>query len=309
MSLAATVGQLLDKVSDLIVGPVQGTVLATAKDLSVVVPQGLQASLPDGRLIRVTKGKRVTTAATAVSVRLLYLAPTVPVAANFAAVAGGLTATWQAGTGADGPVAVPDNLTATGTTTAFGFTARAAPLRIASFVESTDVRDPEDLFKAGAIGGVSLVLTDPEVKTISGGGIVDISESRIMLREVVWKIRANIATNAPSKERRIKARDVHDNLCAVLLGATVGDSQLRLGPWKLVRRDPNADSWELTIITQLWTDGRVLQLEAVDGLPDFEDLDALITVPGDTDQPGPFRVETINKTTNAFDNGFNEGFA
>lgn len=304
MTLAAQLAQILDKLSDLVVGPSQGMVTASSTTSeTIIVPQGLIAQLPDGRLVRARYGLRVGITPRPVSVRMLYLAGSMPAARNFAPVPGGLVATWQASAHA----ALPVGLSATGTTSgAFGYSARAAALRVASCVESSELSD-EDVFKCGAVGGVVLIVLDPETKPMSGGADVA-GDGVLQFREATWKIRANISTQAPVAGRRIKAREVHDHLVAVLQGAAVGDDQLTIGTWRLVRRTKAADCWELSCASRIYSEGRALQPEAFDSLPAFTHLGGKVIVPGDGLQPAPFRMLLNIGTSRAFSRGFDSGF-
>lgn len=298
-SLSDTAAQLFDKISDLVVGPVQGTVLATALDTTspIVVPQGQIGALPDGRLVRALYGKRVRTTA-GIPVRLLFLSPSVPRAGQFTAIASGTTVAWQ------NP---PPGISPTGVaTSAFGHTARAGIVRIVSAVEYVDVQAEDDLFKAGAQGGSTVILLEPEVLPIEG--ISESGEQRYQLFKTLWKIRVNVSTSATDKNRRVAARLLFDNLVDMIQGAQVGDSPLQIAGWKLVRRAPGTDSWELRVIAQFWSDGRAMQPEAVAGLGTFADIAATIVLPGDTDQPNPFRVSTTLATPNAFSDAFDDSF-
>lgn len=309
MSLASTVAQILDKLSDLVVGPVRGTILASATQGIVTVPQGLLAALPDGRLVRVVQGKRVGTSPSPISVRLLFLAPSAPTAGNFAPVADGLTATWRASVnGASGPALIPEFLSPTGITTMFGYTSRAATVRVGSCVEACELNADEDLFKCGALGGASIVILDPETGPLSGSTFNQAGNEWIEFRQATWKVRVNVSTMAPAKGRRVAARDLQDNLLEVLQGASAGDDQITIEKWKFVRRGAGVDTWELTIGTKDYSEGRSLQVEAQAGAGAFTKFVAGIVLPGDADQPAPFRVRTTVGTSRGFDSGFDSGF-
>jgi len=92
-SIGSVTAQLFDKLSDLVVGPVQGMVVATSTSGTVILPQGTYGVLSDGRLVRVRRSTRVTTTATFVPCRLAFLTPSYPAPSNFAAISQSTTTT------------------------------------------------------------------------------------------------------------------------------------------------------------------------------------------------------------------------
>lgn len=277
-SLAAVALQIADKVCQLITGPVVGTITTTATVGEVEVPIGQMATI-GGRRVRVIKRTPVTTTPTLVPVRLEWLAPSMPNANNFAAVAAGTVATW---------VAPPANLVATGTTSQLGPGSLAGALKIGAFVEHDSDDGPADTFAAGATGTATLCLFSPSVERIG-------SENFVMtgLYEATWGLRLALNDVGQQKERRTRARDAFDAIVAALHGAAAGDDVIRVRRFRPVKKPGWNQAWDLDLLTRVEIDGLPLR----EANPDFVDADIIVKIPGDADQPSPHRVLERAETT------------
>jgi len=116
-----------------------------------------------------------------------------------------------------------------------------------------------------------------------------------MEARVLWVLRVNFGTLEQLKDVRARANTVFDRLCASLMGASVGEDVVSFVSWK---RAPKSGlySRNLTFATKELCTGRINSAPQTTQ-PAFSRLDATITIPGDTDQPSPFRVETQNPTS------------
>lgn len=276
--LATTASQLLDKLTDLVSGPVRGLVSTTASS-ATWLPQGTMGTLPDGRRVRVIKATQVGTSSTAVPCRLEFLAPAYPKANNFAAVANATVVTW---------VSPPANIAATGTTNAFSAGTQATSLKVGSLVEYDQLADAADEFSAGSNGDVRLILLEPEGKSIGGE-----SYEQRGWYEFVWVLRANFVQLGQRKDQRSNARNLFEKLNASVGGATVGDDVARIGSWKRVKGKPY--SWEAEIFTRNAIDGRINVAPQTTSQNAFDGANLIVTLPDDADQPTPFRV--LDQTT------------
>jgi hypothetical protein len=266
-SIADCAAEILDRICDVVTGPVVGTISATCSLGRVRIPRGQMATLPDGRRVRVTHNTWVEGTDT-VPVRLEHLAPSVPAANNFRATAAGTVATW---------VSPPASIDATGTTSVFASGARAGSMKIAALAEY----DSPDAFPAGAQGTASLILVSPSLRSVAGPGM----RSRA-LYEATWRLRLNVYDNAEQPVRRTRARDAFDAIDASIVGAFAGDDIIRIGSWVPIR---DGIAWEATLLTRIVNDGRVLA--DADSGDDLEGVDLTVLLPEDADQPSPFRVQ------------------
>lgn len=281
-TLALAAAQIFDKLSELVFGPVQGTITTALAAGSLVVPQGQMATLPGGRRVRVLRATRVTTAATAIPVRLEHLADSYPAKANFIATPIGTVATW---------VSPPAGLPATGTTSALGMNARATNLKIAGVAYYTHVDTPAELFAAGVAGSGRLILLAPTVREVSTNANEIVGDAGMF--DATWRLRwvpTNVGEQGPVLQL---SSDIYDSLCGALLGANVCEQPVRFRQWAPMTQPAWKGSWELTLVAQLGIEGRVLCHAGDDD--DLEGIDAIVEVPDDATQPGPFRVlETID---------------
>lgn len=274
-TLESTAAQLLDKLVETVSGPVRGTITATATSGTVKVRIGQIATLPDGRRVRVIKRTAVSTTPTAVPCRLELLSPASPAAANFKAVAIGTVATW---------LSPPAGLAATGTTSAFAAGANAGSLKIAALVEHDNASSPPEIFAAGAQGTAALILLSPSVRRIGPDNLTSYG-----LYEATWRLRLCLFDVAEEKIRRTRARNTFDAIAASVLNAAAGDDSVRIGGWNPVRETGwGTSAWEATLLTRLEVDGRTMRDAAAEA--DFEGADVTVKIPGDSDQPSPFRV-------------------
>lgn len=284
--LDSTVAQIFDKLAENVIGPVLGTVTATTSAGVVILPQGQMGSLPDGRRVRVRRGKRISTTATPVSVRLEWLAPSVPRASNFAPVAAGTVVTW------DTP---PADITATGlVSVAFAKSSYAlpesgSPLAVFGAVaEKERIVTAADGFVAGLNGRAGAILQAPESLDWTRGT----TEHRIQATEWRWKLQVSMAILDVQKERSALSRQIYAALCATLQGATCGDDPVRFLSWKpITAREANAQVYELQFATHQWSEGRVMQPQATASLPDFITVGSTILLPLDGTQTPDFQVE------------------
>jgi hypothetical protein len=272
--IASTVGQILDKLSDVVLGPVQGTITASSTAGTVKIPQGQQVKLPDGRLLRVRKTTNVTTTPKVVPCRLYWLSPSVPAAANFAAIAAGLTATWQS---------PPTNTNATGTTSLFAKHARAC---LGSVVRQHQLTNPADLFAAGSNGQAVGILMPARLRK-SGIGMM---KHREMQLEAQWTLRVNANQYSPKDGVIVSIDSIFDKLKDSLLGATVGSGQVRFDSWEPVKTEGSTISYELKFSTQIIAEGRVMDSSyAAD--PELSVFDSSMTVNDDGVTPNPWKIE------------------
>jgi hypothetical protein len=119
------------------------------------------------------------------------------------------------------------------------------------------------------------------MRSIAGPG----TRSRAVY-EATWRLRLNVYDLAEQPVRRTRARDAFDAIDESIVGATAGDDIIRIGTWNPVR---DGAAWEATLITRITNEGRVL-VDA-ESAPALEGVNATIAIPGDADQPVPFRVE------------------
>lgn len=260
-TIESTAAQLLDKLSELVSGPVRGLVEAhTAVDAPSWIPQGARAVLPDRRQVRVVRATKVVPGFGArVGVRLVHLGPAVPATANFVPCASGVEVTW---------LDPPGWLRPTARLLELGHGPRARGLRVGSCVEASELKTPADLFACGAQGETALVLLAPETRAVE-----EVIAGRFQRVRLEWRLRINLSTLSPEAVRRAGLRELHRNLVAVLQGATAGDDVVRCGNLRQVRQAGSSESWELSLSTELDLDGRALQPEAVEALGRFEELE------------------------------------
>lgn len=277
ITLDTTAAQLLDKLADLAVGNIFGTIAATSS-VDVYIPQGTMATLPDGRRVRCVKATKVWGGAhpSPVPVRIEWLSPSFPAVGNGAPVDSGTVATW---------VSPPTGVAATGLASAFASGSQSSGLKINSVVESDRLDTGVDLYAAGANGTTSLVLLEPSLNPIGGGHYYDHE-----YYDVLWKLRCNFAAIVKTKDKLTSARTVFDRLCKSVLGATAGEDVVRFGKWSRVKTDGVSHSWELEIFTRLAPAGRVEQ-SANQTDPDIETVGLIAKLPRDADQPSPYRVQ------------------
>ena len=267
-------GQILDKLSDVVLGPVQGTITAVASSGTVKVKQGQKATLPDGRIVRVRKTTRVTASPKPVPVRLLWLSPSVPAANNFAAVTAGLTATW---------VSPPAGLAATGTTSLFAKHSRAC---LGSVVRQHQLTSPADLFAAGSNGQAVGVLLAVRARRAGVG----MSRHREMQLETNWTLRVNAHQYAP-KDGVIASVDViFDRLKDSLLGATAGSGQVRFDSWEPVKTEGGTVSYDLKFSAQIIAEGRVMD-DSYANDPELSIFSSGMIVNDDGVTPDPWKIE------------------
>lgn len=276
-TLESTALEIVDGLADVVTGPVRGAVNATASVAGTEIFAGQMGTLPDGRRVRALESKAIAATPTAVRVRLEWLSPAYPAAANFAAVADGLVVTW---------VDPPAGINATGATSgAFGHGLFAANRYVGSAVDYDRIRGEFDVFAAGANGTTALILLDPELTPI--GGEHNFGRQYFDLK---WTLRINVSTFEPKKDARALLRSAFDGVTKAILGKEAGDATIRFGSFKPVAKSHLAQSWDLQLFTQIALEGRAYQDEANDDV-DLEGIDATIKLPRDADQPGPFRVE------------------
>jgi hypothetical protein len=275
-TLESATGQILDKLSDLVVGPVQGTVTAIATRGTPRIMQGQLAQLPDGRRVRARRTKVLCAQPTMIPVRLEHLSPSFPAARNYLPIHAGVRATWL-----DGPADIEPSAAMS----AFGPGVMAAGLHLGSVVENDRVTNGEDLFAAGAEGTAKAVLLAPSLRPIG-----DEHEARRGWFEATWRLRINLDCLSLQKTPRALARTIFDALAGCLLGATVADDIVRFGPWEPVRHPGPATTWELVFMSRLAVDGRVSRaVHQTD--PELTGAVTTITLLGDDAQPAPFRVQ------------------
>lgn len=272
--LSDVAAQMMDRLCDVITGPVRGTVTSTATS-DTWVQRGQRASLPDGRYVRVTKRTLVGTGGAAIPVRLEVLSPSVPAAGNFAAVAASTVATW---------ISPPANLAATGTTSAFAAGSNAGTIKIGALVEHDSADTPPDIFASGAAGlTAALVLVSPTVRRIGPDNVTSRG-----LYEATWRLRMVFADIGEQFTRRTRARDAFDAIVNSLEGTTAGDDVVRIGGWTPVKAQAWGTYWEAPLLTRVSVDGRPMRDAAAE--TDFEGIDLIVEIPEDADQPDPFRV-------------------
>jgi len=270
-SLECVAGQILDKVVDLSLGPVQGT-LETVASAPTQVLQGQRATLSDGRLVRVMKSTRVGTSPTLVQARLEFPSPSYPRANNFAIIPAGTVATW---------IDPPAGVAPTSTTNAFAPGIRSDGLFIAGIAEHDDVDNPAELFAAGVQGSARLILLTPNVRRVGADTFVT-----RMLAEATWRLRLVLGKLSAQAEPRALARKTFDALVKSLHGATAGNDEIRLTAWTRIRDPKWPNTWEATLLTRVVIPGRTLQAQDAP----FLTAGADVRLPGDGAQPGPFRV-------------------
>lgn len=282
----ATVAQIFDKLAENVIGPVLGTVTATTSAGVVILPQGQTGTIPDGRRVRVRRGKRITTTATPVSVRLEWLTPAYPRASNFQPVTAGTVVTWED---------PPAGITATGLVSvafaksAYTLPESGLPLPVFGAVaEHERVLTNVDQFYAGLNGNAGAILQAPESLDWTRGT----TEHRIQATEWRWKLQVSMAIMKATQARRVLSRQIYAALCATLQGATCGDDPVRFLSWKpLTSKDASSQVYELQFATHQWSEGRVMQPQATASLPDFTTVGSKILLPLDGTQTPDFRVE------------------
>ena len=283
--LESTVAQIFDKLAENVIGPVLATVTATSSAGTVVLPQGQMGTLPDGRRVRVRRAKRITASATPVQVRLEWLTPAVPRASNFTAIPVGMVVTW---------VSPPAGIAATGLVSVAGAKSTSVlvesglPLPVFGAVaEHERVESQLDAFASGLNGNAGAILQAPEAQDWTRGT----TEHRIQATEWRWKLHVTLPRLAQGQDRSVLSRQIYAALCATLQGATCGDDPVRFLSWKpLTSKASLAQEYELQFATHEWSEGRVMQPQAVADLGTFDTLGASVRLPGDATAT-PFRVE------------------
>lgn len=287
MSLDKLAGQVLDKLADLVVGPVLGDV-ATLATVQAIVPQGATGTLADGRRIRCRTSTTVVTGATATDVpcRLMYLTPSYPKAGNFAPV-GPQVVTWD-----DPP---------TGITAAASVVSSWAPHQdlacVGAVGESHYYSAGPAEFAAGGQGSKlgAVVVHMPETTTVGGSG-----GRRIQFVSCTYRIEVVVSTLGLQKDRRGNLFDIESGLRAALQGARIGALRASIESWKQIAKNENDTRWELRVTVLAAFRGRAQRyLEVMrdqgtnKAIYDLVEFSHSTVVNDDGSQPNPFTVEEI----------------
>ena len=275
--LVECAGQILDNLSDVTNGPVQGTVGIASTSLSTIaVPKGLRGTLPDGRVVRVRKPFWIYPTIPTVDARCrLELLGATLGKNNFAPVTTGMVVTWETGHGLD----IADTALVTA-----DFAAGPFPLLTAIPWGTQVPNDEQALSTFITQGSLVATLHFTSYEWAPKGGM------RKSNLKYTWALRVWASNLQGQRSRPEDYGRAIDAIGATLFDATVMSDIVSPESSKDVKTKINAWCHELKFHTLVWTPGRTFTPEVYPTPIPVDDLYATIILPDDGDQDPSFQV-------------------